>query len=395
MENTTNNVLVKSKIYLDNASTTKPLRFIMDRVNDAIYEQYGNPSSLHDIGRKANDAVENARKIIADFIGAKPSEIYFTAGGSESDNMALRGIAPYLKNIGKTMIITTEIEHHAVLNTCKELEKDGFTVIYMPIDQDGRVDIEELHRVMEKYKDQIGLVSIMAVNNEIGSIQLIEDIGDLCQEYHTLFMTDAVQAYGHIPLNVNEQHIDMLAASGHKIHALKGIGILYVRDGVPVKSIITGGGQERGLRAGTENVFGIISMGAATEGLAKNMKEDEEYFRELRNTFFDTLDELSVSYKVNTDVGVPNIISLTLPGCESEAMLLLLNQKQVYVSAGSACTAGSLEPSHVLLALGLSEHDASCTIRISMSLNNIGFDMVEAAHAIAECTSQLRSMMEV
>ena len=395
MEKATNNVLVKSRIYLDNASTTKPLRFVMDMVNEAMYEQYGNPSSLHDIGRKANDAVENARKIIADFIGAKPSEIYFTAGGSESDNMALRGIAPYLKSIGKTMIVTTEIEHHAVLNTCKELEKDGFTVIYMPIDQDGRVDIEELHRVMEKYKDQIGLVSIMAVNNEIGSIQLIEDIGDLCQEYHTLFMTDAVQAYGHIPLNVNEQHIDMLVASGHKIHALKGIGILYVRDGVPVKSIITGGGQERGLRAGTENVFGIISMGAATEGLAKNMKGNEEYFRELRNTFFDTLDELSVSYKVNTDVGVPNIISLTLPGCESEAMLLLLNQKQVYVSAGSACTAGSLEPSHVLLALGLSEHDASCTIRISMSLINSAFDMVEAAHAIAECTSQLRSMMEV
>lgn len=394
MEKATNNVLVKSRIYLDNASTTKPLRFVMDMVNEAIYEQYGNPSSLHDIGRKANDAVENARKIIADFIGAKPSEIYFTAGGSESDNMALRGIAPYLKSIGKTMIVTTEIEHHAVLNTCKELEKDGFTVIYMPIDQDGRVDIEELHRVMEKYKDQIGLVSIMAVNNEIGSIQLIEDIGDLCQEYHTLFMTDAVQAYGHIPLNVNEQHIDMLAASGHKIHALKGIGILYVRDGVPVKSIITGGSQERGLRAGTENVFGIISMGAATEGLVKNMKGNEEYFRELRNTFFDTLDELSVSYKVNTDVGVPNIISLTLPGCESEAMLLLLNQKQVYVSAGSACTAGSLEPSHVLLALGLSEHDASCTIRISMSLINSAFDMVEAAHAIAECTSQLRSMME-
>ena len=235
MEKATNNVLVKSRIYLDNASTTKPLCFVMDMVNDAIYEQYGNPSSLHDIGRKANDAVENARKIIADFIGAKPSEIYFTAGGSESDNMALRGIAPYLKSIGKTMIVTTEIEHHAVLNTCKELEKGGFTVIYMPIDQDGRVDIEELHRVMEKYKDQIGLVSIMAVNNEIGSIQLIEDIGDLCQEYHTLFMTDAVQAYGHIPLNVNEQHIDMLAASGHKIHALKGIGILYVRDGVPVK----------------------------------------------------------------------------------------------------------------------------------------------------------------
>ena len=393
MENVMNNVDVKPRIYLDNASTTKPLRYVMDAINDVVYKQYGNPSSLHDIGRKANDAVENARKIIADFIGAKPSEIYFTAGGSESDNMALRGVAPHLKSIGKTMIITTEIEHHAVLNTCKELEKDGFTVIYMPIDQDGRVDIEELHRVMEKYKDQIGLVSIMAVNNEIGSIQLIEDIGDLCQEYHTLFMTDAVQAYGHIPLNVNEQHIDMLAASGHKIHALKGIGILYVRDGVPVKSIITGGGQERGLRAGTENVFGIISMGIATEVLAKNMQKNENYYKDLRNMFLSQLDRCGVKYRVNTDVGVPNIISLTLFGCESEAMLLLLNQKQVYVSAGSACTAGSLEPSHVLTALGMPQNEASCTIRISLSELNSGFEMILAALAIAECVEQLHAMI--
>ena len=395
MENITNNIILKmNDIYLDNASTTKPFRHVMEIVNDIVDEQYGNPSSLHDIGHKANDAVEKARKIIADFIGAKPSEIYFTSGGSESNNIALRGIVPHLKSIGKTMIITTEIEHHSVLNTCKDLEKDGFTVIYMPVDQDGRVDIEELHRVMEKYKDQIGLVSIMAVNNEIGSIQLIEDIGDLCQEYHALFMTDAVQAYGHIPLNVNEQNIDMLSASGHKIHALKGIGILYVRDGVPMKPITTGGGQERGLRAGTENVFGIISMGATTEWIANAMNESEKHFKKLRNLFLKTLDELSVSYKVNTDVCVPNIVSLTLPGCESEAMLLLLNQKQVYVSAGSACTAGSLEPSHVLLALGLPEEYASCTIRVSMSVLNNDFDMINAANAIAECVGHLRSIME-
>lgn len=387
-----NTVQASPKIYLDNASTTRPLRYVMDAVNDAICEKYGNPSSLHDIGRKAKNAVETTRKIIADFIGAKPTEIYFTSGGSESDNLALRGISSYLKESGKNLIITSEIEHPAVLNTCKDLEKNGFDVIYMPVDQDGRVDIEELHQVMEKYKDRVGLVSVMAVNNEIGSIQLIEDIGDLCKEYHALFMTDAVQAYGHIPLNVNDQHIDILSASGHKIHALKGIGILYVRDGVPIKSIITGGGQERGLRAGTENVYGIISMGAATKWFAKNMKENEKYFKELKNIFLSTLDELSVSYKVNTDIGVPNIISLTLPGCESEAMLLLLNQKQVYVSAGSACTAGSLEPSHVLLALGLSEHDASCTIRISISVLNIESHLINAAKAIADCVKQLHYM---
>lgn len=392
-EMTSNIIAVQHSIYLDNASTTKPFRFVMDAVNEAAYEQYGNPSSLHEMGRKAKAAVEQARKTIADFIGAKSSEIYFTAGGSESDNMALRGIAPYLKEISKTIIITSEIEHHAVLNTCHELEKDGFSVIYMPVDEDGRVDIEELHRVMEKYKGQVGLVSIMAVNNEIGSIQLIEDIGDLCQEYEVLFMTDAVQAYGHIPIDVNSNHIDLLAASGHKIHALKGIGILYVRDGIPMKSMITGGGQERGLRAGTENVFGIISMGSATAAMANAMAGDFDYFKQLRELFLAELDRHEVEYHVNTDNGVPHIISLTLPGCESEAMLLLLNQKQVYVSAGSACTAGSLEPSHVLTALGLSEQDASCTIRISMGANNSAFEMPIAAEAIAECVKQLKAMM--
>ena len=341
------------KIYLDNAASTKPCLSVVNKINELIGEDYGNPSSLHDMGRKAKDSVENARKIVADFIGAKPSEIYFTSGGSESDNIALRGIAPHLREISKTVIITSEIEHHAVLNTCKDLEKDGFTVIYMPVDGDGRVDIEELHKVMEHYKDKVGLVSIMAVNNEVGSIQLLEDIGDLCQEYGALFMTDAVQAYGHIPLDVNKFHIDMLTASGHKIHALKGVGILYIRDGIPIKPIITGGGQERSLRAGTENVLGIVSIGVVTEALSLDEDYCYENFKELRQEFFRKLDRDGAIYKVNVDAGVPHIISLTLPGCESEAMLLLLNQKQIFVSAGSACSSGSLEPSHVLLALGL------------------------------------------
>lgn len=394
-EMTSNIIAVQHSIYLDNASTTKPFRFVMDAVNEAVYEQYGNPSSLHEMGRKAKAAMEQARKTIADFIGAKPSEIYFTAGGSESNNMALRGIAPYLKEIGKTIIITSEIEHHAILNTCHDLEKDGFSVIYMPVDEDGRVDIEELHRVMEMYKEQVGLVSIMAVNNEIGSIQLIEDIGDLCQEYEVIFMTDAVQAYGHIPLDVNVNHIDLLTVSGHKVHALKGIGFLYIRDGIPMKSMITGGGQESGLRAGTENVFGIISLASATAAIANAnaMDGNWDYFKNLREIFLEELDRRGVEYRVNTDNGVPHIISLTLPGCESEAMLLLLNQKQVYVSAGSACTAGSLAPSHVLTALGLSEQDASCTIRISMGVTNSAFEMSLAAEEISECVKQLKAMM--
>lgn len=380
-------------IYLDNAATTKISKTAFEAACWTIYDCYGNPSSLHKAGTEAAQMVAKARKQIARCIGAMDDEIVFTAGGSESDNLALRGIAPYLKENGKTTIITSQIEHHAVLNTCKVLEKDGFKVIYMPVDEDGRVDIEELERVMKIFKDTLGLVSIMAVNNEIGSIQLIDDIGDLCQEYHALFMTDAVQALGHISLDVNRSHIDLMAMSGHKIHAMKGIGALYVRRGIKLEPVITGGGQENHLRAGTENVPGIVSMGEAAEQIVKNIDADNAYYEMLRNLFFTELDRLEVNYKVNCTGGVPNIISLTLPKCESEAMLLLLNEKGICVSAGSACTAGSLDPSHVLKALYLDDQDASCTIRISMSANNYSNEMIQAANAIFESVKQLQAMM--
>lgn len=380
-------------IYLDNAATTKVSKDAWDATRIAIRDSYGNPSSLHKAGTDAAKIVQKAREQIAKCIGAKPDEIIFTAGGSESDNLALRGIAPCLKQNGKTTIITSQIEHHAVLNTCKVLEHDGFKVIYMPVDQDGRVDIEELERVMKIYKDTLGLVSIMAVNNEIGSIQLIEDIGDLCQEYGVFFMTDAVQALGHISLDVNENHIDLMAMSGHKINALKGIGALYVRNGIKLEPVITGGGQENHLRAGTENVPGIASMGKATEVMCKNMDSDRAYYEHLRKLFFDELDRLNVNYVVNCSGGVPNIISLTLPNCESEAVLLLLNERGICVSAGSACTAGSLDPSHVLKALYLDDRDASCTIRISIGADNYSEEMILAAQAISECVQQLQAMM--
>lgn len=380
-------------IYLDNAATTRMSREATEVALKAIYENYGNPSSLHKAGTEAAQMVAKARKQIARCIGAMDDEIVFTAGGSESDNLALRGIAPYLKENGKTTIITSQIEHHAVLNTCKVLEKDGFKVIYMPVDEDGRVDIEELERVMKIFKDTIGLVSIMAVNNEIGSIQLIDDIGDLCQEYGVLFMTDAVQALGHIHLDVNTSHIDLMAMSGHKIHAMKGIGALYVKRGIKLEPVITGGGQENHLRAGTENVPGIVSMGEAAEKIIKNIDADRAYYEHLRKLFLGELDRLGVNYVVNCSGGVPNIISLTLPKCESEAMLLLLNEKGICVSAGSACTAGSLDPSHVLKALYLDDQDASCTIRISMGANNCSDDMIKTANAIFESVQQLQSMM--
>lgn len=380
-------------IYLDNAATTKVSKDAFKAACWAIYDNYGNPSSLHKAGTNAAKMVEKAREQIAKSIGATPDEIVFTAGGSESDNLALRGIAPYLKEIGKTTIITSQIEHHAVLNTCKVLEKDGFKVIYMPVDADGRVDIEELERVMNVSKDTLGLVSIMAVNNEIGSIQLIDDIGDLCQEHGVLFMTDAVQALGHIHLDVNVSHIDLMAMSGHKVHAMKGVGALYVRRGIKLEPIVTGGGQENHLRAGTENVPGIVSMGSAVENICKNMDGDNAYYEHLRKLFFDELDRNGVKYVVNCTGGVPNIISLTLPNCESEAVLLLLNERGICVSAGSACTAGSLDPSHVLKALYLDDRDASCTIRISMGADNYSEEMILAAQAINGCVKQLQAMM--
>ena len=381
-------------IYLDNAATTRISHEAFEAALWALHDNYGNPSSLHQAGVGAAKVVEKARSRIASYIGAMPDEIVFTAGGSEADNLALRGMAPYLKKIGKTTIITSMIEHHAVLHTCQALEKDGFKVIYMPVDQDGRVDIEELDRVMQQFKDTLGMVSIMAVNNEIGSIQLIDDIGDLCQEFGVIFMTDAVQALGHIPLDVNKSHIDLMAMSGHKINAMKGVGVLYVRRGLEIDPI-TGGGQEHHLRAGTENVPGIVSMGAAVDFLNKHstMEKRENVYKCLRKIFLDELDRLGVEYRVNVDGGVPGIISLILPHCESEAMLLLLNEKGVCVSAGSACTAGSLDPSHVLKALYLDDHEASCTIRISMGRDNSSEDMLKAAQAIAESVQQLRAMM--
>lgn len=380
-------------IYLDHAATTRMSRDAVEAALKAVYDNYGNPSSLHQAGTNARKMVDKAREQIAKCIGASPDEIIFTAGGSESDNLALRGVAPFLKESGKTTIITSQIEHHAVLNTCKALEQDGFKVIYMPVDADGRVDIEELERVMKIFKDTLGLVSIMAVNNEVGSIQLIDDIGDLCQEYNALFMTDAVQALGHIPLNVTKTHIDLMSMSGHKVNAMKGVGALYVRHGIKLEPIVTGGGQEHHLRAGTENVPGIVSMGQAVEMVVRNMDGDKAHYELLRKIFFDELNRLKVNYVVNCDGGVPNIISLTLPNCESEAMLLLLNERGICVSAGSACTAGSLDPSHVLKALYLDDRDASCTIRISMGANNFRNEMVQAADAIAESVQQLQAMM--
>lgn len=374
-------------VYLDNAATTQVSDEVLHSAINVMCDNYGNPSSLHTVGKSAAKAIKNARSQIAKYIGASTDEIIFTSGGSESDNLALRGIAPYLKRCGKN-IITSKIEHHAVLRTCKSLEEVGVHVIYVPVGTDGIVDMKKLEYEMEINRDSLGLVSIMSVNNEIGSIQPIDDIGRLCRKYKAVFMTDAVQALGHIPINVNTSNIDILTISGHKVHAMKGIGALYVRKGVHLSPLITGGYQERQLRAGTENVPGIVSLGKAIELLDNTTL----HYKNLRTLLLHDLETQDVKYAVNAQGGVPNIISLTLPKCDSEAMMLLLNMKGVCVSAGSACTASTIGPSHVLKAIGLSDEDANCTIRISMSKYTTTEDIAYASKAICESVKQLHTI---
>lgn len=379
-------------IYLDNAASSPIYTEIIEDYVDALRYDYGNPSSIHSLGKNANSIMEHEREIIAKYIGAKPNEIIFTSGGSESDNLALRGMVPYLKENGKTTIITSKIEHHAVLHTCADLEQLGIQTLYLSVHSDGRIDIEELDELLQEHRDTVGLVSIMAVNNEIGTIQLLDDIGDLCKEYGVIFMTDAVQAFGHIPIDVNKSHIDLMAVSGHKINVPKGIGFLYARDDILLNSEITGGSQEKNLRAGTENVPGIVALGERVKCLTVN-DPLEPHYRKCRAVFLDALKESDLEYYINCDNGVPNIISLTIPHCESEAMLLLLNENGIYVSARSACTAGMLEPSHVLKAIGLSDNDASCTIRISMGYQNTVYDLERCADVIIYSAKKLKEMM--
>lgn len=314
------------EIYLDNAATTIPYSFVNSSVTKAI-KCYANPSSIHSSGKKVKKLIDASRKSIAQLIGADAEEIIFTSGGSESNNMILRGIVPYLKEIGKTTIVTSAIEHKSVLNVCKELEKDGIKVIYMPVDWDCRVDIEEFDRIMREHDGEIGLVYIMSVNNEVGSIQLIDDIGDICAEHGVLFGTDAVQAIGTIPIDVKKSNISLMAMSGHKIHALKGCGAAYIKKGVNISPLILGGSQEHGMRAGTENVAGIISFGKAANFIQECKPEIFDSCSLIRERFLNKLDSYEVEYKVNCDGGVPNILSLAFPGCESEALLLLLNSR--------------------------------------------------------------------
>ena len=377
-------------IYMDNAATTQVYPEVFDAMKPYFTEFYGNPSSIYSFAGNSKKAVEDARKTIADFLGARTEEIYFTGGGSESDNWALKATADAYANKGKH-IITSKIEHHAILNTCEYLEKKGFEVTYLDVDENGFVNPADVEKAIRP--DTI-LVSIMTANNEIGTIEPIAEIGKIAKDHGVLFHTDAVQAFGHIPMNVDEMNIDMLSASGHKINGPKGIGIMYIRKGVKIGSFVHGGAQERQRRAGTHNVPGIVGIGKAVELARDNMKERMEYETKLRDHLISRVMEEIPYAKLNGDKvkRLPNNVNVCFRFIEGESMLILLDQNGVCGSSGSACTSGSLDPSHVLLAIGLPHEIAHGSLRLTLSEKNTMEEVDFTVDKLKGIIERLRSM---
>ena len=381
---------MKRFVYADNAATTQVSKPVLDAMLPYLSEQYGNPSSLYQFGQTAKSAVEHAREQVAAALGAESNEIYFTSGGSESDNWAIKGIAELLAPKGKKHIITTKFEHHAVLHTAQHLEKQGFEITYLDVHSDGLVRVEE---VAAAIRPDTALVTIMYANNEIGTIQPIAEIGKLCHEKGVLFHTDAVQAVGQVHINVKEQNIDMLSLSGHKIHAPKGIGALYIRKGIRFKNLIDGGAQERGRRAGTENTASIVGLGVAIENAVKNIDERAQRLTAMRNRLIDGALKIERS-RLNGDreKRLPGNINMCFEGVEGESLLLWMDLKGICCSSGSACTSGSLDPSHVLLAIGLPHEIAHGSLRLSLGDYNTEEDVDYILQQLPEIISYLRKM---
>lgn len=380
----------KKLIYLDNAATTAILPEVLDKMMPYLTEYYGNPSSVYGLAGVSKGAIDKSRKTIADFIGAKENEIYFTAGGSESDNWAIKSAALAKKAKGKH-IITTKIEHHAVLHTCEFLEKNGYEVSYIDVDEDGVVKLDELKKAIRP--DTI-LISVMFANNEIGTIQPIKEIGQIAKENGILFHTDAVQAFGHLRINVDELNIDMLSASGHKFHGPKGAGIMYIRNSVKLEPLIHGGAQERKRRAGTHNVPGIVGMGAAIELADKNLEENAEKEIAIRDHLIERVMKEIPHVKLNGHKTnrLPNNANFSFSFIEGESMLMMLDAKGICCSSGSACTSGSLDPSHVLLAIGLPHEIAHGSLRVSMSEKTTMEDIDYLVDNLKAIVERLRSM---
>ena len=360
-------------IYMDNAATTPVHPEVYEAMKPYFSEVYSNPSAVYTFAGKAGRAVDEARRTIASVINAKPEEVYFTAGGSESDNWAIIGAAEGNCNKGKH-IITTRIEHHAVLNTCKYLEKHGFEVTYLDVDKYGRVSPEDVENAIRP--DTI-LISVMTANNEIGSIQPIEEIGGIAKDHGILFHTDAVQAMGHIQIDVEKMNIDMLSASAHKLNGPKGVGLMYIRKGIAIPSFIHGGAQERGRRAGTLNVPGIVGFATAARMAEESLTERNQYVTGLRDYFIDRALGGIDGSRLNGDRinRLPNNVNLSFPGINGETLLILLDQNGICASSGSACSSGSLDPSHVLTAIGLSDQEAGSSLRFTLSEQNTRDDV--------------------
>lgn len=378
-------------IYLDNAATTKTAPEVVDAMIPYFTERYGNPSSVYSFASGNKEVVSRQREIIAQALGAQANEIYFTAGGSESDNWALKATAEAYEKKGKH-IITTKIEHHAILHTCEYLEKQcGFEITYLDVDENGVVKLDELKKAIRP--DTI-LISVMFANNEIGTIQPIREIGEIAQEHKILFHTDAVQAFGQIPIDVDACHIDMLSASGHKLNGPKGIGFLYIRKGVKIRSFVHGGAQERKRRAGTENVPGIVGMGAAVERAMRTMETRTAKERKLRDYLIERI-EAEIPYcRLNGDRTnrLPNNVNFSFRFIEGESLLIMLDMKGICASSGSACTSGSLDPSHVLLAIGLPHEIAHGSLRMTLGEETTREDLDYTVDTLKEIVANLRGM---
>lgn len=381
---------MEKMIYLDNAATTKTRPEVVEAMLPYFTESYGNPSSVYTFSAKSKEAVTKAREIIADSLGVKSNEIYFTAGGSEADNWALVAAAEAYEAKGKH-IITSKIEHHAILHTCEYLEKRGYEVTYLDVDENGVVKLDELKKAIRP--DTI-LISIMFANNEIGTIEPIKEIGAIAKEHGILFHTDAVQAYGHVPISADEYNIDMLSASGHKINGPKGIGFLYIRKGVKIRSFIHGGAQERRRRAGTENVSGIVGFGKAVQLAMDEMEERTKKEVEMREYLMEKVLREVPFTRINGSrtSRLPNNINFAFQFIEGESLLIKLDMAGICGSSGSACTSGSLDPSHVLLAIGLPHEIAHGSLRLTLSEENTMEEMDITADKIKEIVAYLREL---
>lgn len=380
-------------VYADNAATTRIAPQVLDAMLPYLKEEYGNPSTLYKLGREAKIAIEKAREQVVQVIGAKAEEIFFTGSGTEADNMALKGVLYGPAGKGKKHLITTKIEHHAILHTAMALEKEGFQVTFLDVDKNGRVDLEELKQAITP---DTALVSIMAANNEVGTIQPIEEIGKICREKGVLFHTDAVQAFGHMPLDVNKMNIDLLSLSAHKINGPKGSGALYIRRGLGLRPVIEGGGQERNRRSGTENVAGIVGLGQAAQLAMETMVEESARLKALAKKLTDGVLQIPETILTgDPENRLPGACSFAISAIEGESLVLYLDMEGICTSTGSACSTGSLDPSHVLMAIGLSHEVSHGSLRVTLGRFNTEEEVDYIIETLPKVVEKLRSMSPV